>query len=187
VSQGTRSAPATRTLTTTEAAVLALLAIEGERSGYDLLKLVGKAIGYVWAPARSQLYTVLARLARDGLAEVRHVRQEQRPDKQLYRITDEGRRTLTVWHETVEAGAEEPFFLRLFVGGLTSDEVLIAHVEQFRRDTEERLAELRAIEPTNTRRGHDYYHYLLLRLGIDRRELYLRWADDVLGELRGSP
>jgi hypothetical protein len=43
------------------------------------------------------------------------------------------------------------------------------------------------IEPTNTRRGHDYYHYLLLRLGIERRELYLRWADDVLGELRGSP
>ena len=29
---------ATRTLTTTEAAVLALLALSGERSGYDLLK-----------------------------------------------------------------------------------------------------------------------------------------------------
>ena len=31
-------------LTTTEAAVLALLAIEGERSGYDLRKLVRRAV-----------------------------------------------------------------------------------------------------------------------------------------------
>lgn len=172
------------TLTTTEAAVLALLAIEGEQSGYDLLKLVGKAIAYVWAPARSQLYTMLPRLAKSGLVDVRRVRQRQRPDKQLYRITEEGRRALQTWHETTEPGAVEPFFLRLFVGGLTSHDVLAEHVETFKRSTEERLAELRAIEPTNTRRGHDYYHYFLLRLGIERRELDLRWADEVLAELR---
>ena len=51
--------PAQRTsvqqLTTTEAAVLALLAIEGERSGYDLLKGVTHAIGHIWSPARSGL------------------------------------------------------------------------------------------------------------------------------------
>ena len=88
------------------------------------------------------------------------------------------------WHATIEPGATEPFFLRLFVGGLASRETLLEHVEQFRRDTEDRLAELRAIEPTNTRRGHDYYHWFLLRLGIERRELDLRWADEVLAELR---
>jgi DNA-binding PadR family transcriptional regulator len=177
----------TRTLTTTEAAVLALLAIEGERSGYDLLKLVSNAIGYVWAPARTHLYTVLPRLAAAGLAEARRVRQQQRPDKQLYRITDVGREALAAWHETVERGAVESFYLKLFVGGLTSHENLIAHLEQFRADTEERLAELRAIEPTNTRSGHDYYHYFLLRMGIERREHLLRWADWVLEELRRSP
>ncbi len=175
-----------KTLTTTEAAVLALLAIEGERSGYDLLKLVGKAIGYVWAPARSQLYSVLPRLARAGLVEARHVRQKHRPDKQLYSLTRAGRDALAGWHETVEPGAAESFFLKLFVGGLTSRDVLIEHVEQFTRDAEARLAELRAIEPTNTRRGHDEFHYFLLRLGIERRLLDVRWADEVLEELRGG-
>ena len=62
---------ATRTLTTTEAAVLSLLAFEGENSGYDLLKYVQKAIGYVWAPARSQLYSLLPRLVKDGYARSR--------------------------------------------------------------------------------------------------------------------
>lgn len=177
-------AVAERTLTTTEAAVLALLAIEGERSGYELLKLVAKAIGYVWAPARSQLYVVLPRLASDGLAAQRRVGQEKRPDKILYRITDEGRAALDRWLETVEPGARDSFYLRLFVGGLLPRERVAEHVEQFRHDTEAFLAELRAIEPTNTRRGHDEFHYFLLRLGIERAQHALAWSDWVLAELR---
>ena len=179
-----RTRAAIRTLTTTEAAVLALLAIEGERSGYDLVKLVGQAIGHVWAPARSQLYAVLPRLVKDGRATSRRVVQAQRPDKQLYAITDEGRAVLDAWLRTVEPGATETFFLKLFVGGLASDDVLVEHVEQFREDTAARLEELLAIEPTNTRQGHDYYHWFLLRLGIERQRLALAWADDVLAELR---
>jgi DNA-binding PadR family transcriptional regulator len=177
------SATAERTLTTTEAAVLALLAIEGERSGYDLLKLVAKAIAYIWAPARSQLYTVLPRLARDGLAQQRRVVQTTRPDKLLYRISPAGRDALTRWLETPERGAVDAFYLRLFVGRLMAPDALVAHVEQFRRDTEERLAELRRIEPTNTRTGNDVYHYFLLRFGIERAEHALAWSAWVLDEL----
>jgi PadR family transcriptional regulator, regulatory protein AphA len=183
-SHRTRAARSVSTLTTTEAAVLALLAIEGERSGYDLLRFVGQAIGYVWAPARSQLYAVLPRLVSRGLAESRAVVQDGRPDKSLYRITDGGREALAAWHETVEPGAADSFYLKLFVGSLTSRENLIAQVEQYRADVEERLDELRRIEPTNTRTGHDYFHWFLLRLGIERNELQLRWAEETLRTLR---
>ena len=164
--------------------MLALLAIEGEQSGYDLLKLVSKAIANVWSPARSQLYALLPRLARDGLAESRHVAQERVPDKTVYRISAEGRRALDEWLETLEPGAREATWLRLFVGGLTTDDVLIRHLEQYRADAEERLALLREIEPTNTRRGHDRYHFFLLCFGIERAEHDVRWADWVLEELR---
>src|SRR5262249_46386809 len=166
-------------LTTTEAAVLALLAIEGERSGYDLLKLVEKAIGHVWSPARSGLYAVLPRLQRAGLARRRVVSQATRPDKQLYAITQAGRRALDAWLESVEPGASDTFFLKLFVGGLTSDDVLLEHVAQFRADTAARLATYREIEPTNTNTGHDWYHRRLLELGIARAEVDLRWAGGV--------
>jgi PadR family transcriptional regulator, regulatory protein AphA len=186
----TRQRPRTAVtpLTTTEAAVLALLAIEGERSGYDLLKLVEKAIAFIWSPARSQLYAVLPRLVEDGFASRRLVRQSTRPDKQLYRITDAGRAVLEDWLRTVEPGAVDTFFLKLFVGGVLEDDAALGdHVRQFRRDTEERLAEFRRIEPTNTRRGHDRYHYLMLRLGLERSEQALRWADWVLEELGEEP
>ncbi len=176
----------TGTLTTTEAAVLALLALEGEQSGYDLLKLMSKAIGHVWAPAKSQLYAVLPRMARAGLAEARTVVQSSRPDKQLYRITSAGRTSLDAWLETVEPGSVDRFYLRLFVGGLTSPDVLIEHVDQFKLETDARLEELRAIEPTNSRSGNDFFHYFLLRHGIERAEQSIAWADWVLAELRGK-
>jgi DNA-binding PadR family transcriptional regulator len=175
---------AVRTLTTTEAAVLALLAIEGENSGYDLLRYVSKAIGYVWAPARSQLYALLPRLVRDGLAVSRKVAQTDRPDKTLYRISPAGTRALQAWLEVVDPGDRDAFQLRLFVGKLTSDEVLVRHVEAFRERLEGWLEELRAIEPTNTRERADFYHYFLLRYGIQHAELQLEWADWVLEELR---
>jgi DNA-binding PadR family transcriptional regulator len=175
------------TLTTTEGAVLALLAIEGERSGYDLAKLVERAIGHVWSPARSGLYATLPRLAGRGLVDVRAVAQQARPDKQVYRVSESGREALAAWIEGVEPGARDTFFLKLFVGGLTSVEVLLRHVERFRADTEARLEVLRAIEPTNTNRGHDWFHRHLLEYGIRRAELELDWAAGVERALRARP
>ena len=180
-------APSTLSVTTTEAAVLALLAIEGERSGYDLLALSKKAIGHVWKPARSRLYAVLPRLVELGLARRRKVEQTHRPDKQLYRITRAGRAVLDEWLRTVEPGAHEAFYLKLFVGGLTSTETLVAQVEQYRRERLELLEQLRDIEPTNTRSGHDRFHWFLLRLGIEDAEHDVQWADWVLAELEAEP
>jgi DNA-binding PadR family transcriptional regulator len=170
---------ATERLTTTEAAVLALLSIEGERSGYDLLKLAQRAIAHVWTPARSGLFAVLPRLERDGLATSRTLSQSSRPDKRLYAITGAGRASLRGWLETVEPGARETFFLKLFVGGLTTPETLIEHVDQFVADTTAQLETLRAIEPTNTNRGHDWHHRHLLELGIRKAEGELAWAEGV--------
>jgi DNA-binding PadR family transcriptional regulator len=176
-----------RTLTTTEAAVLALLAIEGERSGYDLAKLVVRAIGHVWSPARSQLYAVLPRLVHDGLARSRRVVQTSRPDKQLYAITRDGRRALDAWFETIEPGARDTVLLKVFLGKLTTPEILLEHLDQLRADVEARLEELRAIEPSNTNRGHDWFHRHLLRYGIERAEHELRWIDGVARALRRGP
>lgn len=169
---------ATATLTTTEAAVLALLAIEGEQSPYKLTKAVERAIGHIWSPAKSGLYATLPRLAKDGLAE---------KNGRLYRISPAGSAALGDWLETVEPGARDSFFLKLFVGGLTTPDVLLDHVEQFAADTRERLDGLRAIEPTNTNEGHDWFHRHLLVLGIERAEHELEWAGRVELALRSAP
>src|SRR4029077_2358200 len=114
-----------------------------------------------------------------GLAQSRAVAQSTRPDKHLYRTTRAGRAALDAWLETVEPGARDTFFLKLFVGGLTTPEVLLRHVDQFVADAEHPLEQYRAMAPTNTKRGHDWYHRHLLRYGLERTEQELVWAEGV--------
>ena len=176
------ASPAVRALTTSEAAVLASLALDGEGSGYELTKRVGRAIGHVWAPARSQLYALLPRLVADGHLQARTVRQRTRPDKQVYRLTNDGRAALDAWLAG-ESGGEAEFHLRLFLGSLVPREALIGHVERFRAATAERLDDYRRIEPTNARRGADRFHWFELRRAIERAEHDIAWADWVLEDL----
>jgi DNA-binding PadR family transcriptional regulator len=175
----------TRTLTLTEAAVLCLLLVEdAELSGYELLKRATRGVGHVWLPAKSQLYAVLPRLARDGLAHARTVAQTGRPDKQLYRIGDEGRRALAEWLAHVDGADVDALHLKVFYGGLMPKATLLAHVEAFRENVHEQLEAYDAIDVTNTNRGHDYYHRLMLDYGYAHARASLAWADDLLAKLR---
>ena len=140
----------------------------------------------MWRPARTQLYAVLPRLESDGLRQLAHAHRPQGdPTSASTGSPSRVDEALDAWLTTIEPGAENAFFLKLFVGGLASIESSIAQVETFRAEVETRLAVLRAIEPTNTRTGHDRFHYFLLRLGIERQEHLLRWCDWVLEELTG--
>ena len=99
-------------LTTTEAAVLALLAIEGERSGYDLLRAVTRAIGHIWSRLRGAVSTQRCHGSSSSVSRIerRPVAQATRPDKHVYRISREGRAGHHGLARTVEArGAPTPF------------------------------------------------------------------------------
>ena len=182
-----RAAAPTRTasLTTTEAAVLALLALDGESSPYDLMKSVSSAIGYVWAPAKTHLYAVLPRLAKEGLLRSRRAQAGRRPPKQLYRLTRAGQEALDAWLRE-EPDSLETFQLRLFVGFLVPHDVLLGHLDWLRRTTARAARGVPRLERTNSRTGSDRYHYLLLELGIERAEHWLEWADRVERDLRAG-
>lgn len=178
--------PRTGVLTTTEFAVLTVLTVETQGraiSGYDLLKVVERSVGYLWKPTKSHLYSVLPRLVERGLATRRSAPGERGPDRQLYRVSKKGERLARAWLEETVPGDQELFRLKVFYGGLMSREALLAHYRQHREDRQAALDELRAIEPTNTRTGHDYFHYFLLRLGIERAEHDVRWTEEALQEL----
>jgi PadR family transcriptional regulator, regulatory protein AphA len=180
-----RTIPTRTTLPTlTEAAVLALLAVERERSGYDLSKSAAQSVGHIWAPARSNLYAVLARLAREGLASARTVVQSDRPDKQIYKLTSAGKRALEAWFEHVDGEDVDAFHLKVFYGGLMPRRTLIEHVEAYREGLHARLELYDAINEQNTSRGHDYYHRLMLDYGYAQARASLAWADEVLAKLR---
>ncbi len=174
---------ATRVLATTEAGVLGLLALDGERSGYDLSKQAELSVGHVWAPTKSHLYAVLRRLSTEGLVSAREVEQRGRPDKQLYSLTDAGHAALTAWLDESPRGDQSGLVLRLFLGGLASAESHRRSLEAFLEELVTQLEVYAVIDARNSRRGHDRFHGDVLDLGIARAEAARGWAEARLAEL----
>src|SRR5918912_1717761 len=98
-------------------AVLALLE-RGESYGYELRAEFKESVGPQWGDLNiGHLYQVLDRLVRDGLVTRRDVRQEDRPDKVVYRLTQAGRAELEKWLDAPfvrRGGYRDDFFLKLF-------------------------------------------------------------------------
>ena len=63
---------------------------EGEASGYDLKKEFESSFGHFFAAGYGSIYPALNALARDGLVECRHIPQEGKPDRKVYKITPSG-------------------------------------------------------------------------------------------------
>jgi len=171
-------------VTDTEVAVLGLLAEGGERSGYDLLRAAEGSVGFFWTPAKTQLYAVLRKLVENGFATAREVRQTERPDKTLYRITKLGRMRLRDGLEVVGTTVNKnPLDLRVFFGAHRPREAVIADLEAVRAHARAHLRELEEIERTFDHEEH-LFPYLTLLHGKADAAATARWATQALALLR---
>ena len=181
-----RETTAAAILTPTEYAVLGLLST-GEQSGYDLKKRADSSVGYFWTPAKSRIYAILPRLVAAGLVRRRDVRQQGRPDKQLYRLTAEGRRALVAWlaHGPLEPDPDRNLLLlKLFFGELAGPEALLDQVRERRQEIESFRAELQAIDAEPPRGDRDDLYPRLTRMyGLAWADAVIAWAKAAEREL----
>jgi DNA-binding PadR family transcriptional regulator len=173
----------TTRLTTAEAVTLGLLAEEKERSGYDLLKRAEGSVGHIWLPAKSQLYATLPRLVDAGLARRRDVRQERRPDKQVYRLTADGKQSLRTWLEHPMPRSWDELLLKVFFARFASAEALLVQLDEYRQRQEAELEEYLAIERAIAGEPGKRHGYLTLRYGIALMRSRLAWLDAAAQEL----
>jgi DNA-binding PadR family transcriptional regulator len=174
-------------LSTTEGTVLGLLAF-GERSGYELARLAENSVAHLWTPSRSQIYKVLPRLVAMGLAQMREVEQDRRPDKALYKLTAQGRRVLRTWLDEVE---EEPvagrvvFPLKLFFCDFASRATALEQLAAYRAFLMRRLERYEETRPEAAASRHRYTYHVLLH-GLARVQATLDWIDKTIGALESE-
>ena len=70
---------------------LGLLSIN-EACGYDLKKEFGAIFKHFYPAGYGSIYPALADLEKRGLVNCREIPQDGKPDRKIYRITDEGRK-----------------------------------------------------------------------------------------------
>ena len=88
-------------------AVLGILA-RGPAHGYDLKREHDARFPGAKPLAYGQVYATLARLERDGHAEIAETAQGGGPERTVYALTPDGRRALDEWLEQVEPAGPYP-------------------------------------------------------------------------------
>jgi DNA-binding PadR family transcriptional regulator len=158
-------------------AVLALLA-EKPSHGYELKSSFEQAIGPQWGGLNiGHLYQVLDRLLRDGLVTCEVVSQVDRPDKQVYRLSKQGRAELERWMETPfirTGGYRDDFFLKLFAASRSGPGEVRRVVRAQRKAY---LAELASLGELRVRNRDDRLVALLVDAAILHTEANLRVAE----------
>ena len=133
-------------LSPTARVILGMIAL-GNRTGYDIKRVVDKSTRHFWAASYGQIYPELGRLEKAGLVHGRPEPSGGRA-RTVYELTPRGESALRDW---LASDAEPTYELRdegmlkLFFSD-SAPERRIANVRAMRARQERKLAELRELE-----------------------------------------
>ena len=169
-------------------AMLGLLSI-CPGSGYDIKKFMEQSTNNFWNESYGQIYPILKQLVEEGLATSHTEKQEGKPERYVYTLTNKGLDELRRWlTEPIEHMVERnELLLKLFFGkeGTVADN--IEHVKQFRILQEQLLRKYHGIEAYLKANCVDnvdlYYSLITVRYGILRCQALLTWCDETIDTL----
>jgi DNA-binding PadR family transcriptional regulator len=176
-------------LTQTGYAILGLLAIEPNQSGYEIRRTVQDSVGFFWGESYGQIYPTLKRLATDELIAPTETAGTGKKRTQRFSLTAQGYERLQEW--LVVPYREDPprdeFLLKLFFGREAAPEISIAHVRQFQQKHRSLLAVLEELERLGQlhNQGNPGMPFWMLTLsyGMGQIRAGLAWSESAMAVL----
>jgi DNA-binding PadR family transcriptional regulator len=165
-------------------AYVILGALRGEpKSGYEIKRLVDKAIRFFWAACFGPIYPELRSLEREGLIE-QHGAESDGRRRVLYRLTPAGRSALVEWLRAPATGYElrDEGLLKLFFADALEPADALALVRSIRTERQARLDRLREIEGGNPAG----FPAVVLEYGIEFHEWSIDWCSRLEHELEAA-
>jgi DNA-binding PadR family transcriptional regulator len=171
-------------------AILAFLAQEPARSGYDLAKQFAGSVGRFWQASHQQIYMELAHLREQGLVEVQVQPRDGQLEKKTYSLTPLGAEKLREWiGRPIEPSPfKDALMVKMYAGHLADPGEVLAEVHRHRARHIEWLSRLRErnrdmLCNTKLEQGQ-MFRYLTLRRGIRLEEEWVAWCDEVIALLQ---
>lgn len=179
-----------RALPVTTFAVLGQLA-SGPSSGYEIKARLAGGAAHFWHASYSQIYAELRRLAELGLASEERVRQETRPDKRVYTITDAGRAALDEWLREPWglASLKDESLVKLTLAGPLPPAQVVGELRRLKAAHERRREEFEA-QIAALPEGSGPYLAIALRKGVHAQTAFASWcqeAIEILEDEAGGP
>ncbi len=170
-------------------AILGMLAMIPESSGYDIKKHMESSTQYFWKETFSSIYPVLEELEQQGL-----IKQLKNPSKSkrkcnLYSLTPDGQQALEDWLKLPPESEQlrNEFLLKLFFGQNVSRNVIRRHIEKYQSELQSKQAIYLDIQNELAREHHmrKGYPYWLLTLdyGLAQINSALQWCEKALSTI----
>jgi DNA-binding PadR family transcriptional regulator len=166
--------------------VLSLLT-QRPKHGYELKVEAERLLGGNAELNPGQLYPLLRKLAEQHLIAGERIEQEDRPDKRVFTLTDEGERDLRQWlDESVSPKVERSaVFLHFVALALVHPERVPAFLQGQRRLLLEIIARL-VTDRAERQKGDDLATNALREAAVLHAEADLKWIDWLDAMLRSA-
>lgn len=166
-------------------------------TGYSLKKIFDKSIYGVWTASLSQIYRELANLEKKGYVSSNIQKQEDRPDKKIYTITEDGEMAFGKWladfPENFSFPKRDEFMLRVFFGSRLEKNELIKEFKRFISQKQAHLETLTEIEKNfkkyvgtfqmESPEKEELFWHFTVRRAVMSLEVAIKWAEECIEEL----
>lgn len=164
----------------------------GSMTGYEINRTFKDSLSYFWNAQTSQIYRELQVLKKNGWAEDETIKQDGKPDKKLFTITDSGKAELNRWlvEDSPEFSGRSPLLMKTFFRGERSIEENIDYFNRLADVGADFLTGLQSEPPdldVYASRVNDpqkaLYWKMTVEYGLMYAQMYLQWVEKCKKEL----
>jgi len=141
-------------------------------TGYDIKTVFNDSLKHFWQAQTSQIYRELQALETNGWIKATHVEQENRPDKNVLSITEEGRKELKNWleNDTEKSPIRNHVLMKTFFRGEFS---IDENIEYFKK-----LPERETVFPEGSEKADSKRREYKTNIDNPIRALYWKFTSD---------
>lgn len=165
----------------------------GDMTGYEIKDVFEHSLNFFWTAQTSQIYRELQTIEKKGWAKSTLIEQTGKPDKKVFRITDDGKNELMHWliFEDLGFTMRTPLLMKVFFMGELSAEESIRFFETFKNDMKNYLAGLQVADQyidnfsvLIPEKEKSVYWEMTLDFGKRSMHMYMEWAESCITKLK---
>lgn len=163
-----------------------------EMTGYEIMQVFRDSLNFFWKAQTSQIYRELGVLEKQNWVGKTVVKQQGKPDKNVYTITREGREELQEWLADggLKLNSRSVTLMKVFFMGERSREENIRCFQKLKDECEECLESMKPVQGYIETYGNivgdkEKSVYWQMTLDYGRRNLqgYIDWAQSCIERL----
>lgn len=162
-------------------------------SGYDIKKFTENSMKYFWNENYAWIYPTLKQLEKEGMVTSSQEKQDGRPERRSYSLTEIGLAELRRWVSEPSAFHEierNDRLLKLFFGDQAAPSVTLEQLRLYREDRRNKLASLEEINQLaiTASEGREVslgrqYRLMVLSYGLHAVRSQLLWCEETIEQL----